>query len=170
MTQIYLIRHTQAEGNRYRMMQGHWDGDVTPLGVKEIEALSVRFRDIPVDAVYSSDLTRAVLTAEGVARSKGLPVHQDVRLREWAEQLEAQQASGLTVPQWCAENGIKTKSFYYRLRRVREQYIQSAHAVVPLTVPQQQSADIRIEKNGLHISLPTSITKDTLLALVNALC
>ena len=97
-------------------------------------------------------------------------VKQDVRLREWAEQLEAQQASGLTVPQWCAENGIKTKSFYYRLRRVREQYIQSAQAVVPLTVPQQQSADIRIEKNGLHISLPTSISKDTLLALVNALC
>ena len=27
-------------------------------------------------------------------------VKQDVRLREWAEQLEAQQASGLTVPQW----------------------------------------------------------------------
>ena len=43
-------------------------------------------------------------------------VKQDVRLREWAEQLEAQQASGLTVPQWCAENGIKTKSFFYRLR------------------------------------------------------
>ena len=43
-------------------------------------------------------------------------VKQDVRLREWAEQLEAQQASGLTVQQWCAENGIKTKSFYYRLR------------------------------------------------------
>ncbi|MBO7423379.1 MAG: histidine phosphatase family protein, partial [Oscillospiraceae bacterium] len=76
MTQIYLIRHTQAEGNRYRMMQGHWDGDVTPLGLKEIDALSARFRNIPVDAVYSSDLTRAVLTAEGVARIKGLPVLQ----------------------------------------------------------------------------------------------
>ena len=96
-------------------------------------------------------------------------VKQDVRLREWAEQLEAQQASGLTVPQWCAENGIKTKSFYYRLRRVREQYIQSSQAIVPISVP-QQSSDIRIEKNGLHISLPTSITKDTLLVLVNALC
>ena len=71
-------------------------------------------------------------------------VKQDVRLREWAEQLEAQQASGLTVPQWCVENSIKTKSFYYRLRKVREQYIRSAQAVVPLTVPQQQSADIRI--------------------------
>lgn len=59
MTQIYLIRHTQAEGNLYRMMQGHWDGDVTPLGMKEVDALASRFRDIPVDAVYSSDLTRA---------------------------------------------------------------------------------------------------------------
>ena len=29
MTEIYLIRHTQAEGNRYRMMQGYWDGEVT---------------------------------------------------------------------------------------------------------------------------------------------
>lgn len=27
-----------------------------------------------------------------------------VRLREWAEQLEAQQASGLSVPQYCGEH------------------------------------------------------------------
>jgi len=31
-------------------------------------------------------------------------VKQDVRLREWAEQLEAQQASGLTVPQRLRAN------------------------------------------------------------------
>ena len=96
-------------------------------------------------------------------------VKQDIHLREWAEQLETQQASGLTVPQWCAENGIKTKSFNYRLRRVREQYIQSAQAIVPISVS-QKSSDIRIEKNGLQISLPNNITQDTLLALVNALC
>ena len=82
MTQIYLIRHTQAEGNRYRMMQGHWDGDVTPLGMKEVDALSSRFQDIPIDAVYSSDLTRAMLTAEGITRNKGLPILPDARLRE----------------------------------------------------------------------------------------
>ena len=62
MTEIYIIRHTQAEGNRYRMMQGFWDGNVTEKGRLQIEALAERFRDIPVDAVYSSDLSRAVLT------------------------------------------------------------------------------------------------------------
>ena len=39
MTEIYLIRHTQAEGNRYRMMQGSWDGEVTERGKQQIEAL-----------------------------------------------------------------------------------------------------------------------------------
>lgn len=82
MTQLYLIRHTQAEGNRYRMMQGHWDGEITSLGLRQIDALSARFREIPIDAVYASDLTRAVKTAEGIANSKGLPVRTDVRLRE----------------------------------------------------------------------------------------
>ena len=33
MTEIYLIRHVQTEGNLYRVMQGHYDGAVTPLGV-----------------------------------------------------------------------------------------------------------------------------------------
>ena len=31
MTEIYLIRHVQAEGNLYRVMQGHFDGAVTAL-------------------------------------------------------------------------------------------------------------------------------------------
>ena len=53
MTEIFLIRHTQAEGNLYRMMQGHWDGDITPMGSRQIDALAERFRNVPVDAVYS---------------------------------------------------------------------------------------------------------------------
>ena len=82
MTEIYLIRHAQAEGNRYRIMQGHWDGDVTAVGEKQIELLAARFRDVPVDAVYASDLYRARHTASAVARWRGLPIRGDRRLRE----------------------------------------------------------------------------------------
>ena len=46
MTEIYLIRHAQAEGNRYRMMQGHWDGALTALGYRQIEELARRFQRI----------------------------------------------------------------------------------------------------------------------------
>lgn len=96
-------------------------------------------------------------------------VKQEVRLQEWSAQIEAQQASGQTVQQWCAENGINLKTYYYRLRKVREQFLNSSPAIVPLNVP-QQSADIRIEKNGLQITLPANISPDTLLALVQSLC
>ncbi len=82
MTEIYLIRHTQAEGNRYRMMQGDWDGGVTELGRIQIEALARRFAEIPLDAVYSSDLYRAVATAEAAARRDGLPIRTRPGLRE----------------------------------------------------------------------------------------
>lgn len=82
MTEIYLIRHTQAEGNRFRMMQGFWDGAVTALGRRQAEALGRRFAAVPLDAVYSSDLSRAVLTAEATARAHGLPVQKREALRE----------------------------------------------------------------------------------------
>ena len=50
MTRLFLIRHTQAEGNLYRMMQGQWDGPITALGRQQIDALSERFQSMPVDA------------------------------------------------------------------------------------------------------------------------
>ena len=82
MTEIYLIRHTQAEGNLFRAMQGHWDGDVTALGLREIDALAERFRDVRIDALYSSDLKRAVLTAGAIRRYHDLPLSTERDLRE----------------------------------------------------------------------------------------
>ena len=51
-------------------------------------------------------------------------VKQELRLQEWSAQIEAQQSSGLTVQKWCEENGLSTKTYYYRLRRLREAAIK----------------------------------------------
>ncbi len=82
MTEIYLIRHAQAEGNRFRIMQGHWDGGVTELGRRQIALLTERLLPLSFDAVYASDLYRACLTASAVYRPRGLPLHTDPALRE----------------------------------------------------------------------------------------
>ena len=96
-------------------------------------------------------------------------VKQQMKLREWADQIEARRASGMTVQSWCAENGMNVKTYYYHLRKVREQCVESVPEIVPLTMP-QQTGDIHIEKNGLQISLPADISKETLIALVQELC
>ena len=56
MTNIYLIRHAEAEGNLYRRIHGWYDSLITPRGWKQIEALSKRFKDVHIDAVYSLSL------------------------------------------------------------------------------------------------------------------
>lgn len=82
MTRIYLIRHAEAEGNLYRIFQGHKDVMLTDRGRCQVQALTERFREIPVDAVYSSDLYRAAATAAGICRLYGLPLHRTAALRE----------------------------------------------------------------------------------------
>lgn len=82
MTRIYLIRHAQSEGNLYRRALGWYDGHVTALGREQTAALEGRFRDIPVDAVWSSDLARARETARAITVPKGLALRPDPAFRE----------------------------------------------------------------------------------------
>lgn len=82
MTEIYLIRHVQTEGNLFRVMQGHYDGTVTALGLRQVDMLAERFRGVPVDALYSSDLHRTRVTASALQRTQPLELHTDPRLRE----------------------------------------------------------------------------------------
>ena len=82
MTKLYLIRHAEAEGNLYRRIHGQYNSLITNNGYRQIKALEERFRDIPVDAVYSSDLFRTMTTAQAITRPKGLELHTRADLRE----------------------------------------------------------------------------------------
>ncbi len=82
MTTIYLIRHAEAEGNLYRRVHGWYNSLITENGFRQIAALEACFRDVPVDAVYSSDLFRTSATARAVYIPKNLPLNTDPGLRE----------------------------------------------------------------------------------------
>lgn len=84
MTRILLIRHAQAEGNLYRRIQGRYDSLITRLGKKQIELLRERLLTEQIDAVYSSDLRRAMETAAAAAEPRGLEIHPVPGLREIA--------------------------------------------------------------------------------------
>ena len=82
MTELYLIRHAEAEGNLYRIAQGQANSNLTDRGWRQVRALERRFADIPIDAVYASDLYRTCATASAVYKPKGLPLHRSRQLRE----------------------------------------------------------------------------------------
>ncbi len=82
MTNVYFIRHAEAEGNLYRRIHGHYDSILTENGYLQLQALKKRFADISLDAIYSSDLFRARKTAEVIAEGKNLTVTTHPGLRE----------------------------------------------------------------------------------------
>ena len=82
MTTILIARHGQSDWNLEKRWQGFADRPLTAKGREQADALAARLAHIDLDAVYSSDLTRARETAEAVARSQGIEVQQLPDLRE----------------------------------------------------------------------------------------
>lgn len=119
MTTIYLIRHGQAEGNYYRRCHSWHNGLLTQKGRKQLLLLERRFEGVHIDAVYSSDLYRAMSTAGAIYRPRGLTLRVDPDLREigagiwedipWGQLLHDHRESLTSFlccdPDWSIEGG-----------------------------------------------------------------
>lgn len=81
-TLIYLIRHGETAWNREQRIQGHRDIPLSPAGMQQARQLSIRMKDEQLSAVYSSDLQRAVATAQHIADAYGYEVITTPNLRE----------------------------------------------------------------------------------------
>jgi broad specificity phosphatase PhoE len=82
VTTVYLARHGESDWNVERRWQGHADRPLTERGRAQARELAERLADVPLDAVYASDLRRAWETAEAVGSAQGLPVARLPELRE----------------------------------------------------------------------------------------
>ena len=83
MTRIYLIRHGESEGNANRIYLGHTDLGLSQLGRLQAEKTAEELSDVPFSCIYSSDLKRAMETAEPHARRRSLFVKPLEKLREF---------------------------------------------------------------------------------------
>jgi len=82
VTRVILVTHALTQWNIENRIQGHTDVPLNREGRTMAEALALRLRYEDIHAVYTSDLSRALQTAEPLARDKALSIHQDMRLRE----------------------------------------------------------------------------------------
>ena len=81
-TQVIIVRHGQTEWNLKLVRQGHFDSPLTDKGIAQARALAQRLAQEKFTALYSSDLGRAVQTAQIIANATGHVIITDERLRE----------------------------------------------------------------------------------------
>jgi glucosyl-3-phosphoglycerate phosphatase len=92
---VVLLRHGQTDYNVAGRMQGHLDSVLTTVGHEQAAAAAPVLAALGPDRVVSSDLQRAVDTAEVVGTACGLAVKFDARLRE----THLGEWQGCTVPE-----------------------------------------------------------------------
>ncbi|WP_029543501.1 histidine phosphatase family protein [Selenomonas sp. AB3002] len=82
MTRLVLIRHGQTAWNKSGKYQGQSDVALSEEGLEQARCLAEHFPVEKLDAVYASDLSRAMVTAETVAQKFGLEVRPEPAFRE----------------------------------------------------------------------------------------
>lgn len=109
-THIYLIRHGETDWNVARRIQGHSDIPLNQTGREQALRLAERLQYIPISRICSSDLQRAVETAQPLAQRLGLSVHRFSELRErhygeWeGKNYEEVRAEMPDVNEWTEQN------------------------------------------------------------------
>ena len=81
-TSVFAVRHGETEWNLIGKHQGHLDSPLTERGTQQTRALAAGLVGRGIESVYSSDLGRALRTAEPICAELGLSVQTDERLRE----------------------------------------------------------------------------------------
>jgi broad specificity phosphatase PhoE len=82
VTRLLLVRHGQSQGNAEGRFGGHLPTPLSALGHLQAEATGRSLSAENVTAIYSSDLLRAVQTAEPLARLMNLEIKTDAAFRE----------------------------------------------------------------------------------------
>src|SRR6185369_13499978 len=83
MTLLLLIRHGENEFVKTGKLPGHIPGvHLNERGQKQAQALGEALKDVPIKAIYSSPLERAMETAEPIATSHSLQILQESNLKD----------------------------------------------------------------------------------------
>ncbi len=82
ITKLYLIRHGQSAGNAEGRFGGHGPTPLSELGRHQAELTAESLAKEGISAIFSSDLDRAVQTAEPLSRLLNIPIQTTKAFRE----------------------------------------------------------------------------------------
>ncbi|MCF6465123.1 histidine phosphatase family protein [Clostridium sp. Cult2] len=82
MKKIYLVRHGESEWNVSKKIQGQQDIPLTGTGIKQAHLIGNRLINEKIDRIYSSDLSRAYITAKIIGSKLNMDV---IPMKEFRE-------------------------------------------------------------------------------------
>ena len=97
----------------------------------------------------------------------------EIRCKQWKQIISNCLASGQTKKQWCRDNGVSEKSFYYRQRILRnESYIELRHSaeIVPVRQAQELPTALVELKGVSKNSITTGVFRPDIIIRNGQIC
>lgn len=108
-------------------------------------------------------------------------IKRNYQLQQWRKIIQEQTASGLTIDEFCKQNGLSRNSYFYWLRLVRveavnaqqnstgfvEMRLPAPHndaepCVTPISAPEQEPSQLTLSVNGIVIQVTDRTSSDLL--------
>lgn len=77
--ELYVIRHGKVPSNDLGIISDRNDEELTDIGIKQANSVRNKLKDVCFDAIYSSNVKRAIQTAE-IVNCQGLDIILDERV------------------------------------------------------------------------------------------
>lgn len=94
-TRLYLVRHGETNGASDLRYWGSTDVELSPLGIRQAECLRERLASEKIETIYSSNLQRAVRTAQIINAAQNAPLAIAPELKE----IDFGELEGLSFPE-----------------------------------------------------------------------
>ena len=79
---IYVIRHGQTDYNVKRIFQGQTDIPLNETGKQQAQEMAEKFKNLKIDNILASPLSRAYQTANYISKVTGISVEIEEGLKE----------------------------------------------------------------------------------------
>lgn len=99
-----------------------------------------------------------------------LAVRDAYRAQNWAMLIQECHASGLTNREFCQQRGISEKSYYYWLRKIRNQISESTTPqLVHVESVRAENSELHIQYRSAEMRLPGNIDINAVAALLRSI-
>ena len=99
-------------------------------------------------------------------------VKSEYRRQRWVELIRQRQESGMTVVKFCEANDLKVKTYYYWLRKMREEICRQAVVALPLP-PEPEEINgtglVKLRTGNIEVEIGNGASAATIEAVIRAL-
>ena len=98
-----------------------------------------------------------------------IQVRNEYRKQQWAQIIRECQSSGLSNKEYCRQQGISEKSYYYWLRKLRSTAAESIPQIVEVEPTAAVEDKMYIRFRGAELALPAGTDVEAIAAVLGSL-